>query len=280
MKKPKLVAPPGACDTHFHIYEPEYPKWPTAPLAPIPGATYEDYLKVAENLGIERFVVVQPTSYGRDNQCTLEAMDRLGGPRVAKGVVVVDMNTTDAEMEALTAQGCVAIRFHFFPGGVLPWDNFEALARKVHDYGWHVQLQMNCRELPEKLELIKKVPGNLVIDHCGKFIDIVSPDHPGFKALQHLVDEGNTWVKLSAAYEFSKSCPPKFEDVGALTKRLIQQAPDRMLWASNWPHPGNQNPRPDDETLLDTLLDWADDSKTIQKILCDNPVEVYGFNQV
>lgn len=278
MNKPKLKAPPGACDTHFHIYEPEYPKWPTAPLAPTPDATYVDYMEIAANLGLERFVVVQPTAYGRDNRCTLEAVKKLGGPAKAKAVVVVDMDTTDEELETLTAQGSVAVRYHMFPGGVLPWDNFEAMANRVHEFGWHVQLQMNCRELPEKLVLIKKVPGKLVIDHCGKFIELVTPGHPGFKALQGLVCAGNTWVKVSAPYEFSKSGPPNFDDVADLTKPLIEQAPDRMLWASNWPHPGNQNPRPDDVVLLDTLLDWAGDAATIKKILSDNPAKVYGFD--
>ena len=277
MRKPKLIAPPGACDTHFHIYEPAYPKLPTAPRPPTPDATYADYVKIAANLGLERFVAVQPTAYGHDNSCTLEAVENLGGATKAKAVVVVDMETTDEELETLTAQGSVAIRYHFFPGGALPWDNFETLANRVHEHGWHVQLQMNCRKLPENLELIKKVPGNLVIDHCGKFIDLVKSDHPGFKALQGLVDEGNIWIKLSAPYEFSKSGPPFFDDVGDLTKLLIEQAPDRTLWASNWPHPGNQNPRPDDVTLLDTLLDWAGDDVTIKKILSDNPAEVYGF---
>jgi len=239
MNKPKLKAPPGACDTHFHIYESEYPKWPTAPRPPTPDATYADYVKIAANLGLECFVVVQPTAYGHDNTCTLEAVEKLGGPAKAKAVVVVDMDTTDEELETLTAQGSVAVRYHMFPGGVLLWDNSEAMANRVHEFGWHVQLQMNCRELPEKLDLIKKVPGKLVIDHCGKFIELVTPDHPGFKALQGLVDAGNTWVKVSAPSEFSKSGPPNFDNVADLTKPLIEQAPDRMLWARNWPHLGN-----------------------------------------
>jgi len=117
-----------------------------------------------------------------------------------------------------------------------------------------------------------------VIDHVGKFLEPVPPDHDAFKSLLRLVDTGRCWVKLSAAYETSKRGAPHYEDVGELAKALVKAAPERMLWASNWPHP--QEPRdamPDDADLLDILLEWAPDDAVRRKILADNPAELYGF---
>src|SRR5207245_1777610 len=82
-------------------------------------------------------------------------------------------------------------------------------------------------------------------------------------------------VKLSAAYEVSKSGPPRYEDVGALARALVKAAPQRMLWASNWPHPtAAKDAFPDDANLLDLLLEWAPDEAVRRRILVDNPAEL------
>ena len=105
-------------------------------------------------------------------------------------------------------------------------------------------------------------------------------DHPGFLALLHLVESGRCWVKLSAPYETSKAGPPFYPDVGKLAKILVQRAPERLVWASNWPHPSVRNGNfPDDALLLDILLDWVDDDLLRRRILVDNPAELYGFDQ-
>jgi len=136
--RPRLKAPAGTCDTHMHVYLRQYPKAPTAKIAP-PDAPVSEYLKVRERLGIERTVVVQPTTYGTDNRCTLAAMKALGSS--AHGVAVVDPTVTDAELDRLTRLGMCGIRFHMLPGGALPWDVLEIMAARVATFGWHVQLQ-------------------------------------------------------------------------------------------------------------------------------------------
>jgi len=148
----------------------------------------------------------------------------------------------------------------------------------VHPFGWHANLQLDGRELPKYEAQIKRLPGKFVIDHVGKFLEPVAPDHESFKTLLRLVDTGRCWVKLSAPYEVSKTGAPKYEDVGRLAKALVKHAPERMLWASNWPHPGApKDAMPDDADLLDVLLDWAPDDSTRRKILTENPAELYGF---
>jgi D-galactarolactone isomerase len=273
-RKPRLAAPPGSCDTHMHIYEKRFPLVPDAVVPP--EAPVAAYREVQRRLGIERTVVVQPNAYGKDNSCTLEAIAALGIER-ARGVGVIDTATSDAEMARLTAAGIRAIRFHLLPKGYLGWDVIEALSARVQPFGWHSQVQLNGRELEGREDVLRRLPGTVVVDHVGRFHDPVTIDHPAFKALQRLVDSGRFYVKLSAPYESqSRDGPPLYRDVGALARALVRQAPERMLWASNWPHPG-QVRVPDDADMLDLLLDWAPDPITQRVILVDNPARVYGF---
>jgi len=270
---PKLVAPPGACDTHMHVYGSpvKYLEAPTSKLKP-PSAPLSEYRKVMERLGLERVVVVQPASYGYDNSCTMDSVAELGDD--ARAVVVVGPEERDVDLERLTRQGACGVRFHMFPGGVLTWEQIESTAARVHAFDWHVQLQMDGRALHERFDLLRRLPGRLVIDHTGKFLEPVGVDHPGFVALLRLVETGRVWVKLSAPYETSKTGAPEFEDVGVLARALAKAAPERMLWASNWPHPSVQS-KPDDAMLLDVLLHWIGDEAAIRKILVDNPAGLY-----
>jgi D-galactarolactone isomerase len=273
--KPSLHVPEDACDCHMHVYESRFPLSPTA-LSKPPEAPVEDYEKVQERLGLTRAVVVQPSVYGTDNRCTLEAMAKMGTG--ARGVVVVDQTVTDAELRKLTDAGVRGIRFHMLGGGVLGWDILEKMASRVNEFGWHVQMQLDGRTLPEYEMVLKRLPCYLVIDHVGKFLEPVTPDHPGFQTLLRLIDRGRCWVKLSAPYEISKSGPPQYEDVGRLAKTLVRAAPERMVWASNWPHPTEPRTHlPNEADLLDLLLHWVEDDMNRSKILTDNPSKLYGF---
>src|SRR5271165_2013386 len=145
-EQPHLKAPIGTCDTHMHIYERMYPKAPTAKID-AQDAPVSEYLKVRARLGIDRSVVVQPSTYGTDNRCTLAAMKAMGSS--ARGVAVVDQSVTDIELDRLTKLGICGIRFHMLPGGALPWEILETMAARVAPFGWHVQLQLDGREFPE-----------------------------------------------------------------------------------------------------------------------------------
>lgn len=274
---PRLKAPPGTCDTHLHVYGPKdvFPEAPTSPF-PAPLAPVAAYEKVMTRLGVDRAVIVQPSAYAKDNRCTLDAVAALGTHR-ARAVVVVDTSVSDRTLADLTAKGARAVRFHMLPGGVLGWEIIEEMAERVGRFGWHIQLQLDGRLFPEKEAVIRRLPGRLVIDHTGKFLEPVKPDDPAFRSMLSLVERGNTWVKLSAPYETSKAGPPGYADVGALAKALIKAAPERMMWASNWPHPSAQPNPPDDAMLLDMLLAWCPDEAIRRKILVDNPAGLYGF---
>ena len=273
-RTPELKAPPGACDTHIHIFGPErdYPIRSANAFPPPPNSSVTDYRSLQERLGLGRVVVVQPAAYADDNSCTVDALEALGDR--ARGVAVVAPRVDDAELRRLTDASVCGLRFFMLTGGALGWDVLEAMAARVASFGWHIQLQLDGRDLDRHEAMLMRLPGTLVIDHVGKFLE---PDHPGFQTLLRLVDGGNCWVKLSAPYETSKLGPPHYADVGKLGKALLAAAPERMVWASNWPHPSAQDHLPDDAVLLDVLLDWIPDAATRHRVLVDNPAELYGF---
>jgi len=256
-------------DTRFPLAEKARRKEPDAPVS--------EYRKVQQRLGLERVVVVQPTAYGKDNRCTLEAVAALG--KGARGIAVVDTAIADAELERLTQGGIRGVRFRMLDTPELPWEMLDEMAARVAAFGWHVQFQMDGRYFEEREDMLKRLPGTLVIEHIGKFLEPVPPEHAGFRSLLRLVDAGRCWVKLSGAYMMSRSGPPLYADIGALAKALVKHAPERLVWASNWPHPLSRGgSMPEDAVLLDLLLDWAPQDTVRNRILAANPAELYGFD--
>ncbi len=273
---PRLKAPPGTCDTHIHFYDSRYPKHPDG-IAPEPDATVAHYRHVMQRLGLDRVVVVQPNAYGDDNRCTMDAVAELGIDK-ARAVVVVKPGVSDAELDRLTKAGARAIRIMCLPPGHLKWDVLDEMVARVRPFGWHPIVQFDGREFPDREAQLKRITGDYVIDHTGKFLEPVPTDHAAFKSMLRLLERGNCYVKLSAPYEVSRDGAPEYQDVGALAKALAKAAPDRLLWASNWPHPGMRGTRyPDDADLFDLMLEWVPDEAARHKMLVENPARLYGF---
>jgi D-galactarolactone isomerase len=206
---------------------------------------------------------------------TLNSIRKIGSN--AKGVAVVRPGVSDAELERLTKGGICALRIMTLHGGTLGFDVMDELMARVHPFGWHANIQLDGRELPGVEAQIRRLPGKFVIDHTGKFLEPVETSSEPFKSLLRLVDTGRCWVKLSAPYETSQTGAPKYEDVGKLARALVKHASERMLWASNWPHPSSRKNVPDDVELLELLAAWAPDGSARRKILADNPAELYQF---
>jgi D-galactarolactone isomerase len=266
----------GVCDTHIHVYDHRFPISPTTLLAP-PDASLADYDAVCRELGIDRAVIVQPTTYGLDNRCQLDAVAEFGTG--ARAVVVVDEHATDDDIARLHDAGARGARFHMLPGGAVPWTSLAPVARRIADAGWHVQLQLNGRELVDRVDELLTLPTPLVVDHVGRFMPPVHPDDAAFRALLTLVDRGRCWVKLSAPYESSRDGAPRYPTVSTLVDQLVARAPERLLWASNWPHPGQADPPTPAE--LSTLREtWLPTARLQRLVLTDNPTEVYGFDPV
>jgi len=274
-RTPRLAAPAGAVDTAIHVYHASVPSAPGGP--PVPGDFREiAYQAVQQRLGFKRVVVVQPNAYQYDHSVTLAAIRALGPG--ARGVGVVRPDASDAEIDRLARGGIVAQRIFQMQWGAVGFDRMHDVMGRVHPFGWFATIQLDGRELPQWEQTIRKLPGKFVIDHIGKFLEPVAPEHEAFKALLRLVDTGRCWVRLAGAYETSKTGAPAYEDVSRLARALVKHAPERMIWASNWPQPSAPKDRiPDDADLLDLLLDWAPDEAVRRKILVDNPAGLYGF---
>lgn len=243
-------------------------------------ASVAQYREVQQRLGLTRVVVVQPTAYGRDNSCTLDAIAQFKGN--ARGVAVIGETITDAEIQRLHDGGMRGVRFRMLEPPELPWELLEPTAARIARFGWHIQFQIDGRDFDKYEALLMRLPCTVVIEHIGKFLEPVPPSHPGFQVMLRLLDTGRFWVKLSGAYMTSHIGPPLYSDVGVLAKSLVRHAPQRLLWASNWPHPENTadpvtGAKPDDALQLDVLLDWAPDTATRNQILADNPAALYGF---
>ena len=262
----------SATDTHIHFYNDRYPPAPKATLRPS-NASVEDYKKVQNELGTERVVVVQPTTYGLDNRCQLEAMALIGS--TARGVVVVDAEVQDSTLRDYTRLGVRGARFHMLPGGAVGWDQLEPVAERIAPFGWHIQLQLDGHELASRREQLLGLPCPLVIDHVGRFMGPVEPVSAPFAALLDLVDSG-AHVKLSAPYESAQDPTHGYAIVSRCIDTLVKRAPDLMLWASNWPHPGQT--APPSNGILGRLRDeWLPTEAIRSRVLTTNPAMLYDF---
>jgi D-galactarolactone isomerase len=272
---PKLKAPPNACDCHMHIYDSRFPAALTAKLRP-GDATVDDYRRLQQRLGRTRNVVVTPSTYGTDNACTLDAMAKLGPS--ARGVAVVDMSVTNAELTRLHDLGIRGIRFNLVQSGATTIEMLEPLSKRVNDLGWHVQIHMLADAIVENADLFQRLPSPIVFDHMARIPQPAGIDHPAFALVLKMLDHGRTWVKLSGAYMETKVGPPGFADVSKVARAYVKAAPERMVWASDWPHPTEKpDSKSDDAILFDRLPDWAPDDTIRNRILVDNPAALYGF---
>ncbi len=272
----KLKVPADACDCHHHIYNSKYPIAPTATLKP-GDATADDYRALQKRIHTARSVVVQPSTYGTDNSCTLDGMAQLGAA-TTRGVAVVDTTVTDAELKRLHGLGIRGIRFNLVQAGATTVEMLEPLSKRVNELGWHVQIHQTGDGIVKMEDVLQKVASPIVFDHMGRIPKDVGTAHPAFTVIGKLIDKGRTWVKISGAYMDTKVGPPTYADSTKLAQAYVKLAPQRMVWGSDWPHPTEKDDnKPNDAILIDLLSEWAPDEATRNRILVDNPATLYGF---
>jgi len=273
---PKLKAPPNAADCHHHIYDARYPVDPKAVLRP-GDAFVEDYRALQKRIGTSRNVIVQPSTYGLDNRCTLDATVAMGPG--ARAVVVVNDSVSHAELTRMHGLGARGIRFNLAQAGVTTPEMIEPLAQRVNDLGWHIQINAPAARLMEIMPILQRLPLPIVLDHLAHIPQPDGVNHPLYAQVRALIDKGLTWVKLSGAYADTKIGPPTYADSSAVARAYVKVAPERLVWGSDWPHPGEREKKPDDAVLFDLLLDWAPDEKVRTRILVDNAAALYGFGK-
>jgi predicted TIM-barrel fold metal-dependent hydrolase len=272
--KPRFTVPAGAIDSHFHLFGPasRYAMVDDREYTP-PQITPQQARHLFDTLGVARAVVIQPSIYGDDNRAQLAGAADIGIP--VRAVVVVPYATPDQEMEKLNAQGARALRFILAHPGGLPLADLEGSARRCSEMGWHIQLLAKGPQLVELEPRIAKLACPAAIDHIGMIRPADGVQQPAFQALLRLIRQGH-WVKLSGAYRLSQQ-PPPYRDLVPFVQELVAARPDRIVWASDWPHVFVKGQMPNTTDLLDLLADWVPDDATRRRVLVDNPAELYGF---
>ena len=269
--------PSGACDCHAHVFGPKkvFPFISDRSYTP-PEAPIAAYQEMHRKLGIARAVIVQPSVYGNDNGATLNAIKQYGDDN-ARGIAVVAKDVSEAELETLHRRGIRGVRFNLLFKGGAQLKDLEHIASKIAAFRWHIQLLMDVSELPLIVGRLRRLPTEFVFDHMGHMPTTCRTDNVGFKTLLDLIKEGRAWAKLSGNYRIS-SAGPSYKDAKVFAYALISASKTRIVWGSDWPHPGLYNEMPNDGALLNALDDYAPSAALKKAILVDNPAELYGFN--
>ncbi len=273
---PRTRLPANSVDTHMHLYAPKYPQLTPGPLIPPDCPGIDEYRRLQRWLGLEQVVIVQANAYRDDNRCILEALDAFGAN--ARGVAVVTPETPASALADMHQRGVRGARIMQLPGGAVGLEHLLAVNARIRELGWHCIVQFDGREMLDHVPLLQQIENPFIIDHIGKYLGPVTPQSPEFKALLTLVDRGNCYVKIAGCYESSHTGGPEYADTAALTRALIAHAPERVLWASNWPHVSQSvENAPNDAGLLDTVCGWIEDESILEKIFVHNPRALYDF---
>ncbi len=274
-RTPSYRVPPGACDAHCHVFGPadRFPYAPDRAYTP-PDAPYEDLVRLHRVLGVERAVIVHASCHGSDMRVTLDAIARSGG--AVRGVAVVDPGVTDADLTALDAGGIRGVRFNFVKhlGGMPDMAFFDRVLAQVEPLGWHVVLHLDAEDVVELAPRIARIRVPFVIDHMGRVKAKNGLDQAPFQQLLELMRNPLAWVKICGAERVSSAGAP-FRDALPFARALVEAAPDRVLWGTDWPHPNVAGDMPNDGDLVDLLAEAVGDEAVRRRVLVDNPARLY-----
>ncbi|MEA2927951.1 MAG: 2-pyrone-4,6-dicarboxylate lactonase [Hyphomicrobiales bacterium] len=275
---PAVKLPPLACDSQFHVFGPRevYPVRPDAAYE-MPAATVAAAMTMHRTLGLQRGVIVQPTTYGADHRATLDGISAAGANYRGCANAAVFESADDAALEKLHAGGIRGARFSRQSLGIaLSPQAFDRAVARIRELGWYVKVQPETSGFAEQAAQYDTLDLPVLIDHMGRPNAAAGLDDPSLKAAIELLKRGNFWVMLSLAEKISKAGPP-WDDVIPIMRALIEAAPDRVVWASDWPHPVSTTQPPNEADLIELLYRATNDDEERRRILVDNPAKLFGF---
>jgi len=268
--------PAGACDAHVHVFGPAEP-YPHVehPHYTLPDGNLAQLRRALGVLDIERFVIVQPSFYGTDNRCMLDALDAVGDR--ARGVAMVTDEVPEEALRAMHARRVRALRLDLFLRAQLPTTELHAYIersiRRIAPLGWHVQFYTPGWVVRDLIPVLPDLESDFVIDHMGYMLESDGLTRADFDRLLRAVADGRGWFKLSGPYRLAKD--GNYARLRPLAQAIVEAVPDRVIWGSDWPHipEGGR----DTGELLNLLADWIPDATARRKVLADNPARLFGF---
>ena len=276
LSRPAFEMPAHACDAHMHAFGPEalYPHV-EHPHYTLPDGKLGPYLQLMNALQLERFVIVQPSFYGTDNRCLIDTLNAAGP--IARGVVMIEENTDAAALDRYHRAGVRAVRLDLFARSALPTEEIQKyitrMARLCTSLGWHVQFYAPGWVVRNLIPFLADVQSDFVIDHMGYMLEEDGLTAADFERLLSLLKDGNCWLKLSAPYRIAKH--RGYDAVAPMAQKIIDAAPHRVIWGSDWPHIPDSTR--DTGELLNLLGAWTEDPVVRQMILADNPARLFDY---
>ena len=274
--RPAEALPAGAWDAHCHVFGPGdiFPYAPDRSYTP-PDAPLERLTQLHNFLGLSRGVIVQASCHGTDNTAMLDAIARSQGRY--RGVAIVDGSVTDEQLADLDRQGVRGVRFNFVAhlGGAPDLDVFDQVVHRIRHLDWHVVLHLDAQDILTYADRIERLQVPFVIDHMGRVRSESGLDQQPFRQLLELMRNPLAWVKVCGAERVSAGRRP-FDDAMPFARTLIEAAPDRVLWGTDWPHPNISKDMPNDGELVDLMFRFCPDAQLREKLLVTNPARLYG----
>ena len=277
-RRPGFALPKGSIDTHVHVFEPGYALSPGRGYNP-PHSTLADLKHLHATLGIARVVFTQPSVYGTDNSAILDAMATLNRetPDRARAVVALAMDASEKQLAALDASGARGVRLNTDNKGGMPIaiSQIPELAARIRPFGWHIEFLFPGKDIVLLMPVFLALKVPMSIAHFAYQPASAGVKAAGFRALVELARRGNTWIKISGANRVAATDLPPYDDVKPMAQALIEAAPERIMWGSDWPHPNKYVANPNDGDLVDAFGDWVSDDAMRRKIMVDTPAAFY-----
>ncbi len=275
--KPNFMVPPGAVDAHCHVFGPAayFPFSPKRKYTPC-DASKEQLFELRDFLGFERSVIVQATCHGNNNDALEDAL--LNSNDKARGIASVGEDIDHATLRRLDQAGVRGVRFNFVKRLVdnAPKETFKMISNMIAEYGWHIVVYVESRDLEELVPFLKALPTTIVFDHMARPDVTKGTDSKEFNLLMKLMENEKFWCKTTCPERLTKIGPEyNYSDVLPFMQKLVTTFPDRVLWGTDWPHPNMKSHMPDDGKLVDIIEMFAPDITTQKKLLVDNPLRLY-----
>jgi len=279
-RAPKVSLPTGTIDSQFHVLGPRE-KYPVRPGAAyeMPSATWQALKRMHDALGIRRGIIVQTTTYGADHAVVLDALDALGPNYKACANALVFESADDAYLEKLHSSGVRGARFSFRQelGAVLGKADFDRAVSRMKELGWYMKIQPEQLGIVASTSWFEHLTIPILIDHMGRpDLQLPPEQNPNVLKMCELLQRGNFWVMLSLGEKLSRTAAP-YDDVIPFARKLIDAAPHRCVWGSDWPHPVSKTPPPNDADLVELMCRYVDTREELEQILVHNPSALFGF---